>query len=386
MGAEKKGPSYKPHDSTWDMFRAGDDYYIIRNDLDEENSYYLRFRSVSGTGKLTVQKVHPGFAKGDHYLGLYTKRETRKFKIKGDDYIVFHEIKSGDRLKETKKLHNDFKGGDHYLERKDRYYCIRLTREPDPSKNELGKIISGTMVRGESLAKKKNKTYVLHDDVINQQPLSFWGNGDYFYLLTDDPVTGLTVKRSKSLSKENFVKFDHQYPVSDQIKMFIPSGMAHKLGPSITKWEYINGLDNSSSDEPTKFQQEVSVTIGSSEERTNEIQSYWQVAVGLTAESGAMGSLIASAEVSLETKFGGSQTKTKKQSWFSNKTVTTTIEQDIPAHSKFGIYQPVITTEHGDLLFSPKLFTTTTGEAPPTSLLGEIFESDNDNQLTVKRL
>ena len=181
----------QPHSpKSWDIFRANDYIYYIRHDLKPYNSVFLKHKTK--TDQVEIGDVGFAFSKGEHYMNHYSSSKNTYFKfcIKGTKWIKVKDIVTGEGYEEN-ELHDDFKNGDHYFQSDDKFYIIKGT----------------TYWWGSDLSKKidKDNTGILNKSI--KDPLCFWGESGYCYILMDDPAAGIVYNRIKGKPSNNFAGF-----------------------------------------------------------------------------------------------------------------------------------------------------------------------------------
>lgn len=346
----------KPHDSTWDIFRAANDTYIVRNDLKEGNAFCLKFQGAAGEkgGAPEIYDMSPPISGADHYLGMTGPWH---YCIKGERYLRVSNIVTGADL-ETAKLHPDFKGGTHYFQRNHFFYCVKD---------------GNTLLRAGRLSSKPTK-YTLSKDIVDLDPLCMWANGDYVYILSQkDSLVGLVVNRTTGSLDSKKLSFK-PYAVTDAAKSFMPGGLAGTQGRAHAAWEFIGGEDNSEGEDVINYSRLYKFEQGQSKEKIKTIENNWSIKLTSTISTEvSVGALVAKAELSLETAFGGSVTKSNTNAWYSKEAVEEKIAVEIKPGENFRIYQPKAGfKELGDVLAGQ--YVTTKNGKTPTADINKYFE------------
>lgn len=345
----------KRHDSSWDVLRSGDYTYVIRNDLASDESYCLRFQGAAGEiGTPEIYNVCEALEKGDHYLGYSSGGHDYKYVIKGDHYIRAYDIESGKGLGSLVKLHRDFRGGDFYFQRDGEFYRVDVEVDSD------GNIIDGYFVKGDRLSERASKQYRLNRDVIALNPLAIWGNSDYYYILCDDDVLGLVVKRTTAISDLNKSMF-RNFTVPDAVSSFMPGGLAKDSSSASILWERIAYTKNETSSD-IHFEKKVTTTAGIVKEVVDSVESHWNIH---TKTKASVGALIAKAETTIDTDNGGSEYHKETQRWRNETSFETTVSCVVKPGHQWGLYRARLSLPTvGEVYVDEVLIPTETGHQP----------------------
>jgi hypothetical protein len=345
----------KRHDSTWDILRSGDHTYIIRNDLIKDESYCLRFQGAAGEiGKPEIFNVCEALEGGDHYLGYHSGDHHYKYVIKGNEYIRAYDIEDGRGLGSVVRLHRDFQGGNFYFQRDGQFYKVNIVYNND------GTAESGYFVKGKRLSERSSKQYEISRDVIALNPICIWGNGDYYYILCEDDVVGLVVKRTTAISTLNKVTF-RNFTVPDSVSSFMPGGLVKGKGKPTIIWEEISYTPNLT-DIDIHFEKTITTKSGVTKEVVDTVESHWNIH---TKTKISIGVLIAKAESTMDTDIGGSQSHKESNIWNLETTVQTTIRCVIAPGMKWGLYRARISLPNlGEVYADEVLVPTDTGKPP----------------------
>lgn len=163
------------------------------------------------------------------------------------------------------------------------------------------------------------------------------------------------------------------FPVTTAVKNFMPGGLADTEGASYAIWDRVDGLHNEGPD-PVNYKRLFKIEQGQSGEKIKVIESNWNIKLTSTISTQVtVGVLVAKAELSLETAFGGSTTESNTNAWYNKETVEETISEEVKLGVDFRIYQPKMGfKELGDVVTGP--FVTTT-DGPPKQKIEDFWKT-----------
>uniref|UniRef100_A0A803K4X0 Uncharacterized LOC116407773 n=1 Tax=Xenopus tropicalis TaxID=8364 RepID=A0A803K4X0_XENTR len=263
-------------------------YYIVRSDL----NCYMRSTNFNKGEDLDIFTLHPSCRDGDHYLA---HEDDFFYIIKGTSYRrVTNMNKDDDAV--VYSLHPNCQGGDHYLSAFGNYYIIYQSR--------------GVYRRTKNMNKDEDSVeYTLHPNCKNG--LYYFGTKDYYYFVKPHDEWGLQYYKTTNFHNDEDSQTFSFHP---SVINFLPGGLAITKGPSFGTWECIKTISNDS-DTPVTWSKKITKKVGYEKAKMSSIGHNWKISLTTSMETGGLLALIAKAQFSLSTEYGGSKVNTESENW-----------------------------------------------------------------------
>ncbi|XP_031749645.1 uncharacterized protein LOC116407773 isoform X2 [Xenopus tropicalis] len=263
-------------------------YYIVRSDL----YCYMRSSNFKKGYDINIFTLHPSCRDGDHYLA---HQDGYFYIIKGNSYRRVTNMNTDDNAV-VYSLHPNCQGGDHYLSAFGCYYIIYQSR--------------GVYRRTMSMNKDENSVeYTLHPNCKNG--LYYFGLKNYYYFVKPHDEWGLHYYKTTSFNKDEASQTFSFHP---SVINFLPGGLAITKGPSFGRWECIKTISNDS-DTPVTWSKKITKKVGYEKAKMSSIGHNWKISLTTSMETGGLLALIAKAQFSLSTEYGGSKVNTESENW-----------------------------------------------------------------------
>ncbi|KAA0721466.1 hypothetical protein E1301_Tti020358 [Triplophysa tibetana] len=312
--------------------------YIIRADL----GYYLKTTDLKDASFLTLCDLHHSCV-GEHYVGHINDSI---YIIKENSYRRVTNLTT-DSGRERKPIHPNYHNGDYYFSAMGKFYIVFK------DKNIYKKT--------SKLTSPDCQEYPLNVDF--SDGLYYWGRSFHFYMMRMTEEWGVEFIKASDFSSGNREWFAS---VHKDILDFLPGGLSVTKGPVVGTWEKVTSQNNDTCT-PMHFERSVKKKVGYNKETVTKITHNWNVKLSATVKLNKLAALIANAQVSFETEYGGSFMKVEKKNWNEETEISEDISQDLPPYTHLHIWQYKLSLGEDTILFCPDL-KYTYDENPPTEI------------------
>ncbi|KAA0721532.1 hypothetical protein E1301_Tti022552 [Triplophysa tibetana] len=258
--------------------------YIIRAYL----GYYLRITDLKDASNLTLCDLHHSCV-GEHYVGHINDSI---YIIKENSYRRVTNLTT-DTGRDCKPIHSNYHNGDYYFSVKGKFYIVFKDQ----------KIYKTTS----KLTSPDCQEYPLNDDY--SDGLYYWGRSFHFYIMSMTDNWGVQFIKASDFSSGNKEWFNS---VHKDILDFLPGGLSLTTGPTVGTWERVRALKNDTN-EPISFKESIKRKVGYNKETVTKITHNWNVKLSAKVKVNELAMLIANAQLSLDTEYGGSFLKVEKE-------------------------------------------------------------------------
>ncbi|KAA0721476.1 hypothetical protein E1301_Tti020706 [Triplophysa tibetana] len=260
--------------------------YIIRADL----GYYLKTTDLKVASNLTLCDLHHSCV-GEHYVGHINDSI---YIIKENTYRRVRNLTT-DTGRDCKPIHSNYQNADYYFSVKGKFYIVFKDQ----------KIYKTTS----KLTSSDCQEYPLNDDY--SDCLYYWGRSFHFYIMSMTDNWGVQFIKASDFSSGNKEWFNSVYK---DILDFLPGGLSLTKGPAVGTWERVRALENDTN-EPISFKESIKRKVGYNKETVTKITHNWNVKMSAKVRVNELAMLIANAQLSLDTEYGGSCMKVEKNNW-----------------------------------------------------------------------
>ncbi|XP_069841170.1 uncharacterized protein [Dendropsophus ebraccatus] len=286
-------------------------FYIVRSDL----NCYMRSTNFNRGEDLVIYKLHPACRGGNHYLA----HEDEFFYIlKGNSYRrVTNMNTDSDAVVYT--LHPKCQGGDYYLSAFNHFYIIYQSR--------------GIYRKTKNLNKDEDsEEFPLHPSC--KDGLYYFGIADHYYFVKPHDEWGIQYLKSTNFNTNDNPETFSFHP---NVISFLPGGLGVTMGASFGNWVCIKTISNDSNT-PIQWQKKITKTIGYEKEKMSSVESKWNVATTVSAETGGLTATIAKSQFSVTAEYGGCNVNTDRESWNQATQVEETITATLQPNQKIYVW------------------------------------------------
>ncbi|XP_057180361.1 uncharacterized protein LOC130547979 [Triplophysa rosa] len=312
--------------------------YIIRADL----GCYLKTTDLKHASNLTLHDLHHSCI-GDHYVGhindsIYIIKDTSYRRVKN---------LSTDSGCEHKDIHPNYHNGDYYFSAMGKFYIVF---KDDKIYKTTSKLTSPDC-----------QEHPLNDDY--SDGLYYWGRSFHFYIMGTNEQWGVEFIKGSNFSSGNKDCFAS---VHKDILHFLPGGLSITTGPAFGRWESVKTLTNDT-DAPVQFEKKIMKKVGYKKETMTKITHNWNVKLAGSAKMTELAMLIAKAQLSLSTEYGGSYMKTENESWNEETEEEEHISLELQPYSNVYLWQYSLGLGE-DTMFFCRDITFSNDPDPPTEI------------------